>query len=177
MFEGQCKWDVSDLGSKEALDLMPGGLCIYHIDDDQFIYVSQNMLDMLGYTEESFREKFDNRFSELVYIEDREATLSTIVDQVSDAAYDNCIYRIEKADGSLMWVKDEGHLVKGYSGRECFFVVIVDITELMHQNAIYSERRQQEYESAMQELLLANPNAIYAYKLNLTQEPSDEEFA
>ncbi len=169
MFEGQCKWDISDFASNEALDLMPGGLFIYHVDDDQFIYVSQNMLDMLGYTEESFRKKFDNRFSELVYYEDREATLSTIVDQVSDDTFDTCIYRIEKADGSLMWVKDEGHLVKIPSGRECFFVTIIDITDLMQKNALYNERRQQEYDSAMHELLTANPNAICAYKLNLTQ--------
>ncbi|XME01241.1 diguanylate cyclase domain-containing protein [Lachnospiraceae bacterium C1.1] len=169
MFEGQVDWDVSAFGSKEVLDMMPGGLCIYHVDDDQFIYVSPNMLNMLGYTEAEFRTKFNNRFSELVYIEDREATITTIVDQVSEKPYDSCIYRIEKSDGTLMWVKDEGHLTMDSEGRECFFVVLVDITELHRQNLKYSAKNQREYDNAMQELLVANPNAICAYKLNLTQ--------
>lgn len=169
MFEEQIDWDISSFGSKELLDCMPGGSFIYYVDNDQFLYVSQNMLDMLGYTEQTFRDKFNNRFSELVYIQDREATLSTIVNQISGSSFDTCIYRIEKADGTLMWVKDEGHLVTTSSGRECFFVVIIDITELNHQNLVYRNKNQKEYDEAMQQLLLSNPNAICAYKLNLTQ--------
>ncbi len=169
MFEEQIDWDLSTFGPKELLDKMPGGSFIYYVDDDQFLYVSQNMLDMLGYTEQTFREKFNNRFSELVYPEDREATLSSIVDQVSDTSFDTCIYRIEKADGTLMWVKDEGHLVTTSSGRECFFVIIIDITELNRQNMVYRNKYQQEYDTAMQQLLISNPHAICAYRLNLTQ--------
>ena len=169
MFEGQCKWNVSSFEPGQILDMMPGGLCIYHVDDDQFTYVSKNMLNMLGYTEETFREKFDNRFSELVYIEDREATLSTIVDQITGNEYDTCIYRIEKSDGSLMWVKDEGHLVTDPDGRECFCVTLVDVTALQERQENNLEQQENDYNDTIQELLVANPNARSAYKLNLTQ--------
>ncbi len=169
MFEEQIDWDLSSFSPKELLDQMPGGSFIYYVDDDQFMYVSQNMLDMLGYTEQEFRKKFNNRFSELIYPEDRESTLSSIIDQVSGTSFDTCIYRIEKADGTLMWVKDEGHLVMTSSGRECFFVIIIDITELNRQNMLYRNKYQHEYDTAMQQLLISNPHAICAYRLNLTQ--------
>ena len=169
MFEEQCKWNVSSFEPGQILDMMPGGLCIYHVDDDQFTYVSKNMLAMLGYSEEEFRKKFDNRFSELVYIEDREETLSTIVDQIAGDTFDTCIYRIEKKDGSLMWVKDEGHLVVDPEGRECFCVTRVDITEMQERNEYDLEQQEDEYNNTIQELLIANPNARSAYKLNLTK--------
>ena len=107
----------------------PGGVFVYSAEEDeQFSFVSENMLLMLGYTLEEFREKFDNRFSHMVYAEDREATLQTIWSQIAVGPFDTCFYRVEKKDGSLIWVHDEGHIVADEHGKRWFYVVIVDIT-------------------------------------------------
>ena len=120
----------------------PGGMFVYSAEEDeQFSFVSENMLSMLGYTLEEFTEKFENRFSRMIYREDREATLLSIWSQVAAAPFDTCSYRIEKKDGSLIWVHDEGHIVADEDGRRRFYVVIVDTTsavntrdDLRHQN-------------------------------------------
>lgn len=111
------------------LQMVPGGVFVYSAEkDEQFSFVSENMLSMLGYTEEEFYEKFDGRFSQMVYEEDRERVDREIWEQIEKAAFDTCFYRIEKRDGSLLWVHDEGHIVTDTNGKRWFYVVIVDIT-------------------------------------------------
>ena len=66
-----------------------------------------SMLAFLGYTKEEFTAKFQNRFSLMVYAEDRVRTLREIDEQISRGPFDNCEYRIEKSDGTLAWVHEE----------------------------------------------------------------------
>lgn len=107
----------------------PGGIFVYSADDDErFSYVSPNMLSMLGYTQEEFDQKFNGRFSCLVYPEDRERVLAEIESQIKGGRYDACTYRIEKKDGTVIWVRDEGHIVVDENGHSWFYVVILDIT-------------------------------------------------
>ncbi len=121
-------------GQRQAPDSIiryaPGGVFVYSAEkDEKFSFVSDNMLAMLGYTREEFREKFDNRFSRMIYGEDRERTLQTIWEQIAVGPFDTCFYRIERKDGSLIWVHDEGHIVTDERGKRWFYVVIVDITD------------------------------------------------
>jgi len=51
----------------------PGGIFSYSADDDRFAFISDNMLQFLGYTREAFARKFDNRFSRMIYAGDRES--------------------------------------------------------------------------------------------------------
>ena len=47
-----------------VLRYSPGGIFSYSAEaDEQFSYLSDNMLFFLGYTKEEFEKKFDNRFS------------------------------------------------------------------------------------------------------------------
>jgi PAS domain S-box-containing protein len=113
-----------------VLRYAPGGVFVYSAEEDeQFSFISEHMLAMLGYTAEEFRRKFNNRFSCMIYAEDRDATLRSIWEQIAGSSYDTCFYRIEKKDGTLMWVHDEGHLITDGAGRRWFYVVIVDITD------------------------------------------------
>lgn len=115
----------------------PGGIFSYSAEEDErFGFISANMLRLLGYTETEFREKFDNRFSQMVYEQDREQVLHAIAEQIGSGpdAFDTCRYRIEKKDGGLIWVHDEGHLVTDENGEKWFDVVIVDITDSVEAN-------------------------------------------
>lgn len=119
----------SDVSSQVA-ENTPGGFFIYAAEeDDQFFFIGENMLRILGYTRAEFQKKFRNRFRYMVYEPDRERTLRAIADQITEnGQYDMVDYRIEKKDGSLLWVHDEGHYAVDRNGRAWFYVTINDIT-------------------------------------------------
>ena len=121
----------------------PGGIFSYSADDDRFAFISDNMLQFLGYTREAFARKFDNRFSRMIYAGDRESVLSTIDDQIRGNAFDDCEYRIERGDGTLVWVHDQGHLVTDDEGRRWFYVIILDITETINAKEALAQRNSQ----------------------------------
>ena len=80
-----------------VLQYCPGGIFSYSAEEDeQFSYISENMLFFLGYTLKEFVQKFDNRFSEMVFEEDRERTLRQIDEQIMKGPFDHVEYRIEK---------------------------------------------------------------------------------
>jgi len=124
----------SDVSNQVAEDT-PGGFFVYAArEDDQFFFVGENMLKMLGYSREEFEKKFQNRFRYMVYEEDREATLKAIEDQIAENGhYDKVDYRIEKKDGSIIWVHDEGHYVVDNDNRSWFYVTINDISEIVEE--------------------------------------------
>jgi PAS domain S-box-containing protein len=163
----------------------PGGFFIYQADknDDHFTVISQGLLLMLGYTEDEFRKKFHNRFSQMICKEDRKKTLLSIENQIKVPSFDNCCYRIEKKDGSYLPVYDEGHIVSSADGNRYFYVVIVDNTQsektkstLENQNkeltdilaripakiAVYARWEGQV------KILAANPDSLCTFRLNLT---------
>lgn len=147
------------------LQYSPGGIFSYSAEeDDQFSYISENMLVFLGYTRNEFVGKFANRFSLMVYEEDRERTLREINEQIARGPYDRVEYRIERKDGAVVWVHDEGHLVTDSNGKKSFYVVIVDITESVKVQQFEREK----YHNAIQCLLAANPDAVGTIQLNLS---------
>jgi len=123
---------------------VPGGIFTYSAEaDEQFQFISDNMLNFLGYTEEAFRNKYDNRFSLMVYAEDRVRVLHEIDEQIKVGPFDDCEYRIERKDGSLVWVHDQGHIVQGEDGKKIFYVIIVDITATIDEKQRLAVRNQE----------------------------------
>ena len=154
-----------------VLQYAPGGIFCYSAEEDeQFSYLSDNMLLFLGYTRQEFTGKFSNRFSLMVYKADRVRVLREIDEQIRRGPFDRCEYRIEKKDGSLVWVHDEGHIVADPCGKRWFYVVIVDITETV----LAQEREREKFRSSMQALLAANPEAVGTAQFNLTKNLCDE---
>lgn len=125
----------SDISNRVAEDT-PGGFFIYAAqEDDQFFFVGENMLRMLGYTRDEFQEKFQNRFRYLIYAADRQETLESIEKQIAENGhYDKVDYRVEKKDGSLLWVHDEGHYVVDKDSRAWFYVTINDISDKIEEH-------------------------------------------
>ena len=153
-------WKEGSPETLQVLDYIPGGIFVYSADDDRFAYLGPSFLDMLGYTEEEFLEKFRDSFTEMVYKDDRESAITTIDEQIAHGEYDTCFYRIEKKDGSLLWVHDEGHLVVDRAGDRWFYVVVVDVRE--------EERRQMaasDYADFRQEILNSIQAGILVIRL------------
>ncbi len=94
----------------------------------EFDFVSESMLDMLGFeNEDAFRKFYNNSFIDFVYEDDRERVLAEIDDQIRGSNVDYCEYRVIKSDGSIMWVYDRGTLVIDEFGRKWFYVTIADL--------------------------------------------------
>lgn len=111
----------------DTIKNIPGGIFKYEADGDQrFFYISSSMLWLLGYdSQNEFMKKFNGRFPDMIYEEDRDRVLREIDSQITkDNCIDYCEYRVERADGSLMWVQDYGHLVEDEHGKKWFYVII-----------------------------------------------------
>ena len=110
------------------LDLLPGGLVRYDAKTQEFNYISESLLRMLGYSRNEFVDKFENRFDLMIWHEDRQRVLDEIDEQIAVSDYDACEYRVEKQDGQLCWLYDVGHYREDKTGAE-YYVILLDRTD------------------------------------------------
>ncbi len=108
---------------------MPGGFIRYSCDEkEEVAYISEGLLNLLGYTRKEYAEKFHDRFSPMVYEADRKRILSEISDQIGDEGdWDICKYRILTKSGQIRWVYDAAYVTTDSNGRRWFNVVILDL--------------------------------------------------
>ena len=112
-----------------VIENIPGGFFRYSNDEKQeFDYISEGFLKLLGHTRASFREAYGNRFDNLVHPEDRKRVLDSINSQIKHSDYDTVEYRVTKADGRILWLFDKAQLVRDENGRAWFYVIVMDIT-------------------------------------------------
>ena len=111
-----------------VIENIPGGFFRYSNDEKQeFDYISEGFLKLLGHTRASFREAYGNRFDNLVHPEDRKRVLDSINSQIKHSDYDTVEYRVTKADGRILWLFDKAQLVRDENGRSWFYVIVMDI--------------------------------------------------
>ena len=85
---------------KRELELIaaniPGGVFSYTADEkERFCFISNGLLEMVGYTEKEFRRMTDNRFSQMILEPDRERVLKEIDGQIAEnGKNDQVEYRI-----------------------------------------------------------------------------------
>lgn len=133
--------------------LMPGGVFCYDVDENQeFLYISDSMPIMFGYTMKEFQAKFNNRFPDMIYEEDRERILKEIAAQIQNGNDDSCMYRVQMANGALKWIFDRGRIVTDKNGKRWFYVVIVDADELKA-----AEQKRIDYEEQLLRELRGQP--------------------
>ncbi|MEG2086209.1 MAG: EAL domain-containing protein [Clostridia bacterium] len=114
---------------KMLLKHMPGAVLKYKVSDKHLTFVSDNMLEMLGYTNAEFKDKYNENVVEITYYKDRLSVMQTLKEQFSTKNYGVCEYRIEKKDGELIWVRDVRHIVRGADGEDWAYAIIMDNTK------------------------------------------------
>ncbi len=123
---------------EKEIGMMPGGFFKYRAERNsrqEFVYVSDSMLKLLGFsTVEDFKNSCNNSFFEFVYEEDRESAMNDIYSQIRKGSEDYCVYRVRKADGSLMWVFDRGYKATDSNGVDWFYVIILNADSFMRQH-------------------------------------------
>lgn len=119
--------------SESMFKNLPGG---YHRCSCEkgfpFLYVSDRFLNILGWTEEDIRTRFDNKYMNLVHPDDRQLILkycNTVIQEKGTDNYADQIYRLLGKDG-YHWVSDTTILIAA-GGRTFFQGIISDITKYM----------------------------------------------
>lgn len=125
---------IEDEVSQEFLDRIPGGLLRYRADDDGGLidYVSRDVLRMFGCeTYEAFCDITGNSFLGMVHPDDRDRVVREISEQIALGDTDAVTYRLNRPDGTEVWVDDRGRYVVDADGAAWFYVTIIDVTEKM----------------------------------------------
>ena len=126
------------------MDDIPGGFFLYHADgDEELIYANQGVLRMFRCdTLKQLRELTGNSFKGIVYADDLEAVEDSIRRQIAASQYDldYVEYRIRCRDGSIRWVEDYGHFVRGGPAGDIFYVFLGDPTDERSQQQMQQKR-------------------------------------
>ncbi len=125
---------------------IPG--CVQHCKYDSgftMVYCSDGFLQMTGYTRDEIRQLFDNKFINMIYEPDREEIKHSIDTQLQASEVIDIQYRLQKKDGSPVWILERGQLIIESSQEPEFYSVLIDITnqrEIMQELEISNERYQ-----------------------------------
>jgi PAS domain S-box-containing protein len=136
----------SEIGT-DSRHNVPGGIVINLSEeegDGSFYFIGQTLLKLLGgYTQNEFLLKTGGKFSGMIFSDDRVSAMNDIRRQLKNGNMDSCIFRMEKKDGSLVWVSCEGHIVTDRTGTPQHYSVISDITDTIRENEAFASRMQE----------------------------------
>lgn len=90
--------------------------------------VSRGLMSLLGYDSQEIRERFCNRYIELIHPDDRETVLRKNVQQQRAGSYQEMEYRVIGKNGSVFWLLDKSQLMVDTDGQEYFFSLLIDVT-------------------------------------------------
>lgn len=134
---------------------MPGGMMGGYLEPDYpLYYVNDLMLSYLGYTYSEFVAAIDGNVINCMHPQDQER-VDTVVSEAFSRNQDYEVqYRMQKKDGSYIWVNDVGKKGLSEDGREVCVSVIRDIS------AEVEARQRLERQAAKQERLAAQYNHL-----------------
>lgn len=127
--ELETKSTVSDYLFKN----LPGGYVRCSADEEfSLLYISERFLEILGWTEQDIRTKFDNKFIHLVHPDDRlilQKYTHLVLDSEVETPLENVTYRLLGKDG-YHWILDATVKVTA-SGQTFLQCIISDINRFM----------------------------------------------
>lgn len=108
-----------------------GGFSICRDDEEfSFIYVSEAVAALLGYTPEEFMQASGGTTLGVVYPEDISRVSNEQIRNLENGENFSLKYRMRCKDGTLKWVTDSGKLVINEKGEREFYCFYQDVTEL-----------------------------------------------
>ncbi|MBY2475455.1 diguanylate cyclase [Clostridioides difficile] len=121
-----------------------GGIVITEINDDfDSIYLNEGYLNMIGYTRKQLKDELNNKLIKLIFKDDRVAMIGSINEQLKVSDTFECEQRVEKRNGTIVWVLLKGRRIIYENGKSVLCSVIVDITsaKLLEQELKKNEER------------------------------------
>lgn len=124
---------------------IPGGVYRCRIEEKEFFldFASSGYLNLLGYKKHEFKEIFNEKIIDLIYENDRERVTNEIREQLSKSGKYTLEYRVKRKDGSIIWLLDNGQIVRNKHGEIFSYSVVINITEakIVQENLRLSEER------------------------------------
>lgn len=102
-----------------------GTLILNNDERYSFVYIGDNLAAFLGYEQEEFLRRFPDACS-MIYFEDAKSALEMIRSQLSISDYYEVEYRVQKRDGSLVWMLEKGSRTLGEQGEEILISILLD---------------------------------------------------
>ena len=110
---------------------IPGGYHRCSVDGGyEFYFISEGFQQLVGYTVGEIKEKFDNRFINMVHHDDVEVLIQRTNDILQGREPSNKPYRIRHKDGGYIYVMNQSCLTE-LNDQVCFQSVAVDVTEVV----------------------------------------------
>ena len=127
-----------------VLDAIQGGLKISRDDEMySYLYVSDELCSLFGYTKDEFLEVTGGTAVGAVYPPDLPRVLQECVDAFKDGSVDYAIkYRVACKDKSLKWIIDSGRKVISEDGETIINSIYLDVTEMEEANLKIHEQKE-----------------------------------
>ena len=110
---------------------IPGGYHRCAVDGGfEFHFISEGFQQLVGYTAEEIKEKFDNRFLNMVHRDDVEIMTQRSEKLLNGEVPSNKPYRIKRKDEGYIYVMNQT-CVTELNGQVCFQSVAIDVTEVV----------------------------------------------
>ncbi len=110
---------------------LPGGYYRCSLRDGfEFLYLSETLLKMLGYTRKEIADRFGNELIPMIHPKDRERVMEETRELIKGTRDGLAPYRVLHHDGSYRYVLDQSRITDQY-GELCWQSVLVDVSELM----------------------------------------------
>ena len=125
---------------------IPGGIMGGYLEKDfPLYYVNKQILDYLGYTYEEFVSAIDGKIINCMHPDDRDRVVRAVDEAFSKHKEYEIRYRMQKKDGSFIWVNEIGKRSFAEDGRPVCLSVVRDIsTEMQASDKIIKEAREKE---------------------------------
>lgn len=110
---------------------IPGGIYRCRVENGKHIldFISDGYLNLLGYEKHELKEIFEKQLIKLIYEKDRERVSREITKQLKHDNKYNVEYRINRKDGSVIWLLDNGQIVKNIDGEVISYSIVININE------------------------------------------------
>lgn len=110
---------------------IPGGVHQCRNDAElTLMEMSEGFLTMFGYSREDIRQRFDNKFINMIYPDDRQVLFDNIKKQLASGGNNlELEYRVMHANGRCMWILDKGRLGEDENGEKCFYCILIEIAK------------------------------------------------
>lgn len=103
--------------------------CIKYDEHFTIKHLSGEFLSTIGYTPEEIRDRFDNRYVNLVHPDDIAPAVATVQEKARPGRTFDLCYRLRASDGRLLWLKTKTKLCEPDERGESDFVSVVTEVE------------------------------------------------
>ncbi|MFW2489208.1 diguanylate cyclase domain-containing protein [Clostridium chromiireducens] len=110
---------------------IPGGVYRFRIENGEYLldFASSGCLSLLGYKKNEFKEISSRKLVEFIHEEDIERIKKEMQNQLMKSSRYNIEYRIKRRDGRVIWILDNGQIVRDREGKLFSYSVVINITE------------------------------------------------